>query len=94
MNVNAEFSKYFKGFKTSESILVEIKYLKKINTLINKLLKTKKDHYKSEILNYFKIVENNFEVTARFVEMIKENYLDKKNLKPFDKLYREYHEQI
>lgn len=94
MNVNQEFSKNYKGFRTSSSIENDIKLIKKLNNLISKWKKTNKDMYKLEIFNIFQINENIFMVDHSFIEKIKSNFIEPSNIKVFNDLYVEYHEFI
>lgn len=94
MNIEDIFIKYYKVFKTTESIQVDLKLIKKINNLISKWLKTDKEMYKDEIMNIFKINENIFNVNNSFIELIKENFIEKQHIKTFDRLYSEFHENL
>ena len=94
MNLNEEFTSYYKVFKTSNSIDSDIKLIKKINNLISKWLKFEKDHYKLEILNILKINENIFNVNSSFMGLIRDNFIEEQYLPIFNNLYRECYEQL
>lgn len=89
-----EIAKYYKVFKTTESVDIDIKLLKKLNTLITKLKKTNKDIHKLEIFNIFSINENIFNVDNSFVELIKREYIKEDNRGLYKNLIIEFYENI
>ena len=70
-NYKLEFVKHYKVFRTETLLIRDVKQIKKINTLLAKYLRTKREHYFLEVKNILRSLENLFDFDDELLEIFK-----------------------
>jgi len=84
------FFKKARRFRTTESIILDIKAIKKVNNLITKFLRSDNERkYYEEVINTFISMNNSYKLMD-VINQIKELYIDEENKQFFDELIDEY----